>query len=196
MDLPTHKACSTCGAVQPLDAYYRSSAATDGRQSRCKACHLDAVRRYREPDRDRWKRCSRCGERRPGTEFHRNVTTTDGLHGVCRGCNAPARAAQQEVDRRRRFRAYDITPEEVAALLTIQQEGCAICAAPFGQAPFNVDHDHASGAVRGLLCRACNTALGLLRDDASRLAAAIRYLAEPPLRTIREGPGSGGRYRT
>lgn len=39
-----------------------------------------------------------------------------------------------------------------------------------------LDHDHASGAVRGLLCSACNTGMGLLGDNPNLLRIAAQYL--------------------
>jgi len=39
-----------------------------------------------------------------------------------------------------------------------------------------VDHDHKSGAVRGLLCNACNTAIGLFEEDAQRFLAVLEYV--------------------
>ena len=39
-----------------------------------------------------------------------------------------------------------------------------------------VDHCHATGKVRGLLCHNCNRALGLLKDKISVLKNAIQYL--------------------
>ena len=52
---------------------------------------------------------------------------------------------------------------------------CAICR----QAPaVHVDHDHATGTVRGLLCFPCNAAIGHLRDDPQIMRRAAAYLEE------------------
>jgi hypothetical protein len=60
-----------------------------------------------------------------------------------------------------------------------QSGRCAICGTinP-GQKHknFAVDHDHISGAIRGLLCKYCNTGLGAFRDSEKLLSAAINYL--------------------
>lgn len=54
---------------------------------------------------------------------------------------------------------------------------CAICRSDFyDENPAYVDHDHATGIIRGLLCRACNLGLGHFRDSSDVLAAAIVYL--------------------
>jgi len=39
-----------------------------------------------------------------------------------------------------------------------------------------VDHDHATGKIRALLCNSCNVALGLLQDDSERIEHLLRYI--------------------
>lgn len=58
------------------------------------------------------------------------------------------------------------------------QEGkCGICKSPPRDIKgLCVDHDHSTGAVRALLCGQCNTAIGLLRDDAEIIFAAAEYI--------------------
>lgn len=54
---------------------------------------------------------------------------------------------------------------------------CAICACEFSETNKpRVDHDHVTGATRGVLCRNCNVALGLFKDDVTRVQAALDYL--------------------
>lgn len=63
--------------------------------------------------------------------------------------------------------------------LEVEQGGvCAICGGIEEGRRLSVDHDHATGKVRGLLCGHCNRAIGLLRDDPARAERAAAYLRE------------------
>ena len=82
-----------------------------------------------------------------------------------------------------RFKAvYGITFAEYEALLTVQGGLCAICggmetATYRGKLKLlQVDHDHRTGKVRGLLCGRCNRILANAGDDPNRLMIAVRYL--------------------
>lgn len=68
---------------------------------------------------------------------------------------------------------YGLTERELAALIGAQGGRCVICLA--GPAE-HVDHDHTTGAVRGILCSGCNTGLGNFGDDLFRLIGAMNYL--------------------
>jgi hypothetical protein len=71
---------------------------------------------------------------------------------------------------------YGISHADFQSLLSGQSGLCALCKT---RAAVDVDHDHTTGNVRALLCRACNVGLGLFKDDPERLRAAIAYLEAP-----------------
>jgi len=76
----------------------------------------------------------------------------------------------------RRSLKYNMTEDELRILLE-QHAVCAICETDnWGRKGPQVDHDHKTGAVRGVLCTRCNTALGHMQDDPARLRAAADYL--------------------
>lgn len=74
-------------------------------------------------------------------------------------------------------RKYGLTPGAFDALLRGQGGKCAACGTvdwrPNGPA---VDHDHATGAVRGILCGKCNLTEGLFKGDPSRVRALADYM--------------------
>jgi len=105
------------------------------------------------------------------------------VNSVCRACDNQARRElyRRDVEKSRaRSRAaslkaqYGLTPEQHAEMAA---NGCHICG---GQCPTGrrlaVDHCHATGKVRGVLCANCNRALGLFGDNVALMAKAIEYL--------------------
>lgn len=138
------------------------------------------------------KRCPRCGTEKPTGEFYNNKAMPDGLYHYCKPC-ARARVRADYLSRyaamnRHTKRAYDrhrvfgITQEDYERMLAAQGGLCAICRQPESvirggrTISLAVDHDHRTGRIRGLLCAACNKAIGYARDDPSLLQAAIAYL--------------------
>ena len=53
---------------------------------------------------------------------------------------------------------------------------CAICSKPRGKRNHALDHDHATGKLRGILCQRCNVGLGYFDDSVDLLRQAIDYL--------------------
>lgn len=84
-----------------------------------------------------------------------------------------------QLERRKKYR---LTQARYDALWKLQAGCCAICSQPN---PRNIDHDHETGKVRGLLCRKCNVGLGMFQDDEKRLESAKTYLAHPPAKNVR-----------
>ena len=83
---------------------------------------------------------------------------------------------------------FDMDAQQFDALLEKQGGACAICKAkePGGRGTWSIDHDHkccpgvktCGKCIRGLLCNACNRALGGFRDSPELLASAIEYLKQ------------------
>ncbi len=97
---------------------------------------------------------------------------------------AASQASSRRVDPEgRRVRAterrYAMSAGAYASMLTVQNNACALCLRPFGSAPAMepaVDHDHATGKVRGILHNKCNVGLGFFEDDPALLEMAKFYL--------------------
>jgi hypothetical protein len=87
-----------------------------------------------------------------------------------------ARVAVMQRERVARKRGLSLL--DIENMLAKQGGGCAICATttPRGKGTWIIDHDHKTGAVRGLLCTTCNLALGQMGDDPDRLRKAAKYL--------------------
>lgn len=138
--------------------------------------------------------CGKCGAELDPSEFHRDASRSDGLHPYCKGCRAGYHTANRDValarmavravlnreaERDRRLQArYGVSAAEVDAMRKEQGYRCAICGTHEDHLPRGlfVDHDHVTDLVRGLLCHACNSGIGLFEDNPQKLWAAIQYL--------------------
>ena len=123
----------------------------------------------------------------PTAEVPRRVCATEGCSkvvvakGLCSACYQQTVPAEVQRDYHLK-KKFGISHAEYERILAGQGGRCAICRTddPGGSGrrrkSFAVDHDHATGVVRGLLCGPCNTALGLFGDDPDRLGEARVYL--------------------
>ena len=71
---------------------------------------------------------------------------------------------------------HGLTPATFESMWAAQKGRCWICKLLLEQYGINIDHCHATGHVRGLLCTTCNTALGLFKDNVEALLRAAVYL--------------------
>lgn len=99
--------------------------------------------------------------------------------GVCEACGSVALRSKGPgkwgCQNGKRSRHHGLTPTEMRALTDGAK--CAVCGLT---GSLKVDHEHASGKIRGVLCHGCNVAIGHMRDDPDRLRAAARYLESHP----------------
>lgn len=77
---------------------------------------------------------------------------------------------------RKRAKKYGISIEEVRKVANKPCESCGRYEHEIGgKSPMSIDHCHGSGRVRGVLCRYCNVALGMLLDDPVRIEQLKQY---------------------
>lgn len=131
------------------------------------------------------KCCRTCRETKSVSAFYRDRKrwATD-----CKVCfRANQRAYNQRPENRRHQRVYDLqrkyglTLADYDRLVSEQRGLCAICARPPSGGKGNrlyVDHCHAEGRVRGLLCSRCNVALGYLRECPMIAQSLVTYVRE------------------
>ena len=138
------------------------------------------------------KRCRDCGESKSLSDFPRNRNCKDGRHPYCKPChNARGHETRQRLYGGGRHyhlkRRYGIGAAEVEELIRAQGGVCAVCRE---HAPEHVDHDHATGKVRGVLCFGCNGGLGQFQDNVDWMARAIDYIRSHRDGTVRETAAS------
>jgi hypothetical protein len=75
-------------------------------------------------------------------------------------------------------RNLGITRQEYDRIYAASGGKCAICERTADQVKLCVDHCHGNGKLRGMLCAACNTGLGVFRDDTNLLRKAAEYVQE------------------
>lgn len=145
------------------------------------------ARERRERNRERVREIGRASYHRHGDANRaraRDRYHADPAASRERSKASEARNPEKAAERHRRgvLSQYGLTPADYAALLEAQGGLCAICRRPEtlvrAGKPLRlaVDHDHATGGPRALLCSACNRALGYMSDDPARLRAAADYL--------------------
>jgi len=156
------KRCSKCAAEKPPEAFVRNSKAKDGLYSWCRECHAKKAQAWRDNN--------------PELARERNRTKKrDHAKDEAAKNRWRASEAGKQAQRASHLRhTYGLTPEQFTDMVLAQGGHCAIC----GRAPkrLMVDHDHATGRVRGLLCGRCNSALGTFGDTVEGLMRAVAYL--------------------
>ncbi len=170
----------------------------------CASSHTSRAKRESDIN-DEGMVCSRCNHRRPLSQYRKRSTLKGGIYPYCNACSLQLerekranRTPEEKEEYRKKEREYRAKvgrkrqrPTELRSLIRkwggdysesqirsiadwcLSRSKCAMCGA---SEKLHVDHCHANGRVRGVLCRKCNIAIGLLNEDRERMARAIQYL--------------------
>ena len=186
-----HGQCKSCFRVSRLKKIY-------GNKSTCKSCGTGFGVSTRGDCRKCMakcglRECSECLETLPyPLNFHKN-------HGKCIQCYGRIARSRLNQDRQNEYHKewnkknpskrrshhlkhkFNLSLKQYDQILSFQGGNCAICnRPPKGSMPLDVDHDHKTGRIRGLLHGNCNRALGLFEDNPSLCRQAADYLEIRP----------------
>lgn len=195
-DLSSEKKCGRCKTVKAISEFYVSKS-SGSPHSICKKCQVEwsaayrrenpeAVRKtrrkYHLKNREKRNEVSKqyaAKHKEALKEYHKEYHRK---HAAEISLKHKQRRAQSAIpyDREQRRKShlkctFGLTTEDYDRLLESQNGVCAICGKkPKGK--LHVDHCHATGIVRGLLCHKCNAGLGLFCDEPSLMMRAIEYV--------------------
>jgi hypothetical protein len=162
-ELPATKVCAQCEVEKPSSEF---SVVKHSRTKKlclysyCKLCASAKAKAWRDKNPDKVR------------VQNRNTNHTP--------AKKASRARYQKSDKGKRTsknqslrKKYGMTLQDYDRLVEEQAGKCAICSL---ETTLVVDHDHANGAVRALLCGSCNTGLGAFRDNPEAMRRAADYV--------------------
>lgn len=158
------KKCKKCGTEKPLSQFTKAPDRPDGVRNACRNCTAAYQAEWGRANRE-----SVIARRRAWRAANRDKANASSLAWWT---NNKERAESARVQR-----VYGLAPEDFAGMVRAQEGRCAVC----GESPersLHIDHDHDTGAVRGLLCNSCNLALGFLKDSPAVVERMLAYIRQ------------------
>lgn len=146
-----YRKCVVCKEIKSLDLFYKNKNRKGGYAYECKKCKNELHRKYRENDYVKKAESERAKKYRMKNK--------------------------KKLLNQRYLKNYGITADEKMDLLEQQNHCCKICGSKVDMISGHIDHNHKTGKVRGILCKECNTAIGLFKDSLNNFKRAIKYLS-------------------
>ena len=176
------KECVICKGRFPLtkEYWYVKSDHKSGFQTRCKLC----FKKYHESEKAKESRkkyykskngkklLKKYQESKKGKDAIKNaykkyVKTEKGLYAQQKG----------------QLKRFNMTPEDRDNMIMEQKNRCKICGRLIdqGKRKGDIDHNHKTRIVRGILCHSCNILIGMSKENPYILINAIKYLENKDL---------------
>ena len=191
------KSCRVCKLFKEFGSFHKALGNKDGYNNRCKECQKEYNTQYHSQQKEKHiqtppaplpKKCPKCNNVKPFKDFYRSNCSKTGITSFCKTCASEKGKEWEKKNKEKNKqksrvsslkRNYGLTPQDYKKMLNRQNGLCCICKTNDpgkNKLYFTVDHCHATGVVRGLLCVKCNCALGLLNDNPALFVAAKNYL--------------------
>lgn len=185
VDAPFDKYCPRCKKTKQADQFGRDKNMRDGLSRAC----LDCTRLHHKVYTSVLKRknngeivgvvCADCLREKPDSDFSAKQLVKNGIRSICKECWTKRQALEKR--HRREYKMnwyYKLPPREFDRLVIEQCGRCAICNQADDNAEMSlvIDHNHATKKFRGIICKKCNIAIGMVNEDPAILDAIKEYL--------------------
>ena len=161
------KICSKCGESKTLDEYWNHPNGKYGKRPRCKACG-----RKENAEFEKTYLPQRTEKNREWYDKNKIAVQEGRAVSGSRWEYKPENKRKHNLKTR-----YGLGIEEYDSRLADQNGKCAICGGEMDEGKrLAVDHNHDTGAVRGIVHVRCNTAIALFRDSPEICRRAAEYL--------------------
>lgn len=157
-----YKKCNKCGVIKPktINFYYQNKKIKSGFEGICKVCILERTRKYRESNREKINK-----RRREHHKLHK-----EDINKKKRENYNPIKNREQKLKYK-----YNLSLDEYDEMFKKQNGKCEICG-DVTERPLDVDHNHKTGKIRGLLCNACNRGIENFKENPLKLIKTVYYL--------------------
>lgn len=180
------KKCKKCGESKTLDCFYKDKYSKDGHRSYCKNCANKSHAEWEAQNVE-------TARQHALTSYQKRKDKVSQRRKELRLQNPEKYREQAKTTRRKNLLHYrkkgreaswlragivGMTYEIYEQMLEEQNHKCAVCLTDQSLLKKNlgVDHNHSTGEPRGLLCDACNRAIGYLKESKHLFNAAVQYL--------------------
>jgi hypothetical protein len=171
----TNKKCSKCNLQKQLSEFNLCRHNKDLHSHKCRECTRKeqkvAYNKICKVGRIKYvpvyKICTLCMQKKNIDSFHQHKWSTDGYLARCKSCIRKVKNAKN----------YGLSVRDYETLVSQYQNQCMICGTAPSKRSLDVDHNHKTGQIRGLLCSRCNLCVGALEEDIELINKISDYLS-------------------
>lgn len=173
------KRCYRCKINKHISEFTKDKQRKSGLCEECKSCTKIRHKLYYESNKETHKRTKKVYyETNKDKILEKSRAYYHANKSECSRRAKEWRLKNPDSIKRARLKRYGITLEQYTDLVLKQEGLCKICGE---NKPLDIDHNHETGLIRGLLCGCCNKGIGQLKDNIELLENAIKYLKESVL---------------
>lgn len=158
------KKCTVCLQLKDFTCFTKRTRSKDGLNASCKTCRNEAKRKERVEKADKI------------SEYQKKFRDKNKDKLLVKKQIWAANNKEKILGHQLKYH-YDLSVEQYKAMVTAQNNKCAICNKEPKNSRLCVDHSHSTEEIRGLLCHKCNRAIGLLEENKDNFLRAITYLS-------------------